>query len=201
MDGIAGTIATAVGMFAATNIDDAVVLTVLNVASRSSGAPKRWEIWVGQFIGIGLIVLVALLAALGLSFVPLEWVGLLGLVPLARGIGVLIKNVRELRDGELGSPVLATGLLSVVAVTFANGGDNIALYTPAFRIMGVADTALTIAVFAAATAVWCLGGFLLISHKKLVDLLQEYSRWIVPAILMLLGVYIVVRSGLLNKIS
>ncbi len=37
MDAIAGTLATAAGMFAGTNMDDAVVLTVLNISARSTG--------------------------------------------------------------------------------------------------------------------------------------------------------------------
>jgi cadmium resistance protein CadD (predicted permease) len=201
VDGIAKTIATAAVMFTATNIDDAVVLTMLNVASRSTGAPKRWHIWAGQYLGIGLMVIVALLAALGLAFVPLQWVGLLGLIPLARGIGMLVASLRAQRAGDPEPPVLAGGLLSVVAVTFANGGDNIALYTAAFRIMGPADTAVTIAVFALGVAVWCLAALLLVFHQRLLGLLQRLSRWILPAVFILLGLYILQRSGLLAVIG
>ncbi len=46
-------------MFAATNIDDAVVLVVLNVASQAGGVPKRWQIWAGQYLGFSVILLVA----------------------------------------------------------------------------------------------------------------------------------------------
>ncbi len=90
--------------------------------------------------------------------------------------------------------------MSVIGVTFANGGDNISVYTPAFRIMGLGDAALTIAVFAIGTALWCLAGFLLISHKRLVQVLERFGRWIVPAVFILLGVYILNGSGLLTKI-
>jgi len=166
-----------------------------------TGAPKRWEIWAGQFIGIGLMVVLSVIAALGLSFVPLEWVGLLGLVPLALGVWMLVKTVRARRVGDITPPAVATGLWSVVGVTFANGGDNISVYTPAFRIMGVGDTALTIAVFAVGTAVWCLAGFLLISHKQLVQALERFGRWIVPAVFIGLGLYILHGSGLLDKIG
>lgn len=200
MDAITGTIATAAGMFAGTNIDDAVVLTVLNISARSTGAPKRWEIWAGQYIGIGLMVVVSGIAALGLSFVPLEWVGLLGLVPIALGVRMLIKAIRAHRDGDPSPPAVATGLMSVIGVTFANGGDNISIYTPAFRIMGPRDATLTVAVFAVGTAVWCLAGFLLISHKRLVQVLVRFGQWIVPAVFLGLGLYILHRSGLLDKV-
>jgi len=90
--------------------------------------------------------------------------------------------------------------MSVIGVTFANGGDNISIYTPAFRIMGPRDAALTVAVFAVGTAVWCLAGFLLISHKRLAQVLVRFGRWIVPAVFLGLGLYILHRSGLLDKV-
>ena len=193
-------IVTAFAMFAATNIDDAVVLVVLNVASQAGGVPKRWEIWAGQYLGFSVILLVSFTAALGLKVVPVEWVGLLGLIPLLLGVRGLLKLIRARRDRDPDPPVMATGLLSVVAVTVANGGDNIALYTPVFRIIGVADAALTLAVFAVCTALWCLAGQLAVSHQRVVEILQRSSRWLVPVVFVVLGSYIVGRSGLMGSV-
>jgi cadmium resistance protein CadD (predicted permease) len=193
-------IVTAFAMFAATNIDDAVVLVVLNVASQAGGVPKRWEIWAGQYLGFSVILLVSFTAALGLKVVPVEWVGLLGLIPLLLGVRGLLKLIRARRDRDPDPPVMATGLLSVVAVTVANGGDNIALYTPVFRIIGVADAVLTLAVFAVCTALWCLAGQLAVSHQRVVETLQRSSRWLVPVVFVVLGFYIVGRSGLIGGV-
>jgi cadmium resistance protein CadD (predicted permease) len=193
-------IVTAFAMFAATNIDDAVVLVVLNVASQAGGVPKRWQIWAGQYLGFSVIVLVAFLAALGLRVVPVEWVGLMGLIPLLLGIRGLLNLIRTRRDSDQVPPVMATGLLSVVAITVSNGGDNIALYTPVFRIIGVADAALTLAVFAVCTALWCLAGQLAVSHQRVVEMLQRSSRWLVPVVFVVLGFYIIGRSGLMGSV-
>jgi cadmium resistance protein CadD (predicted permease) len=193
-------IVTAFAMFAATNIDDAVVLVVLNVASQAGGVPKRWQIWAGQYLGFSVILLVAFTAALGLRVVPVEWVGLMGLIPLLLGIRGLLKLIRTRRDRDPDPPVMPTGLLSVVAVTVANGGDNIALYTPVFRIIGVADAAVTLAVFAVCTALWCLAGQLAVSHQRVVEVLQRSSRWLVPVVFVVLGSYIVGRSGLMGGV-
>lgn len=201
MTGIAATIVTAAVMFAATNLDDAVVLTVLNAASRATGAPRQWQIWVGQYIGVGLMIVVALAGAMGLRFVPLHWVGLLGLIPFTRGILALIAGIRAHYLGEPDPPATAAGVLSVIGVTFANGGDNIAVYTAAFRVMGSADTVITIAVFAVGVAVWCQVSVLLVSHQRLVDPLRRSTRWLIPAVFIALGVYILARSGLLAQIS
>jgi cadmium resistance protein CadD (predicted permease) len=193
-------IVTAFAMFAATNIDDAVVLVVLNVASQAGGVPKRWQIWAGQYLGFSVIVLVAFLAALGLRVVPVEWVGLMGLIPLLLGIRGLLNLIRTRRDSDQVPPVMATGLFSVVAITVSNGGDNIALYTPVFRIIGVADAALTLAVFAVCTALWCLAGQLAVSHQRVVEVLQRSSRWLVPVVFVVLGFYIIGRSGLMGSV-
>jgi cadmium resistance protein CadD (predicted permease) len=202
INAIAGTVAAAAVIFAATNIDDAVVLTVLHAARRATGAPKQSAIWAGQYLGVGLMVVVALLAATGFRIVPLHWVGLLGLIPLTRGIVLLAAaTIGALRGDDDPPPAMATGFWQVSAVTFANGADNIAVYTAAFRIMGPLEVTATIAVFAAAVALWCVVTSLLVAHKRLVAVLQQYSHWIIPVVFIALGVYIIDRSGLLTAIG
>lgn len=198
MDAIAGALATAAVLFAGTNIDDAVVLMVLNISARSTGTPKRWQIWAGQFLGIGMIVVFSGIAAVGLSVLPLKWAGLLGLVPLAMGVRMLAAAIRARRYGDIAPPAVATGLLAVAGVTFANSGDNISIYTPAFRIMGLGDAVLTVGVFVAGTALWCMAAALLASRKRLVQVLERFGRWIVPAVFIGQGVYILYGTGLLS---
>ncbi|MEU8248855.1 cadmium resistance transporter [Nonomuraea sp. NPDC048916] len=95
MDTIAVTLATAAGVFAGTNVDDLIVLTVLSLSSRAHGVPRPWRIWAGQYAGIGALVAVSAVAALGLSIVPDQWAGLLGLIPFALGLRGLVTAVRS----------------------------------------------------------------------------------------------------------
>jgi cadmium resistance protein CadD (predicted permease) len=46
-----GTVGAAVVLFAGTNVDDLVVLTVLFLAGRATGRPRPWQIWAGQYAG------------------------------------------------------------------------------------------------------------------------------------------------------
>jgi cadmium resistance protein CadD (predicted permease) len=196
---LTSTAATAAAMFAATNIDDAVVLSALNASSRATGTPRRRHIWLGQYLGIGLMVALALLAGNGLRFVPLRWVGLLGLIPLSRGIAMLAAStIGAFRGNRTPPPPAASRLWEVTVLTFANGGDNIAVYTAAFRTMGAADTAVSIAVFAVGTALWCLTMSLLVSHPRVTDLLERGSRWAIPVVFVALGAFVFWRSGLLE---
>ena len=84
------TIGSAIGLFAATNIDDIVVLTVLFLAS-SRGKPRPWQIVAGQYLGFITLVVISVIAALGLTIVPDEWVGFLGLISLGIGIWTLVR--------------------------------------------------------------------------------------------------------------
>ncbi|BCB88284.1 cadmium resistance transporter [Phytohabitans suffuscus] len=195
MADLLGTIGAAVGVFAGTNVDDIIVLTVLFLSARANGRPKVWQIWVGQYAGIAALVAVSAAAALGLAVVPDRWVGLLGLVPIALGVRGLVKA--RSGGGDREPPVVASGWWSVAAVTVANGADNISVYTPLFRTIGPAASLVTVAVFAALVAVWCVAGAWLGSHKRVVALVRRYGHWLVPVVFILIGTLIVLESGII----
>lgn len=196
-----GVVVAAVGVFAGTNVDDMLVLTVLFLSARATGLPRSWQIWTGQYIGVGILVAGSAIAALGLTLIPDEWVGLLGLVPFALGVRGLITAIRAHGDGQPPSPAVATGLLSVTGVTIANGADNISVYTPMFRTIGVADSLTTVAVFMVLIALWCLAGSWLGSHKKVIAVVGRLGHWIVPGVFMLIGAAIVLESGVIGHIA
>ena len=190
------TLTTAAMLFAGTNIDDMVVLAVLNVTSRTEGRPKTWEIWAGQYAGITVLVVISLLAALGLGYLlPESYTWLLGFIPIVLGLKKLIVAIRSRRTGEKSSPAVARGLAGVTAITVANGGDNIAAYTPVFRTMSQANLSITIGVFALGVAAWCLVGAWLVSHRKIADVIQRWGHWIVPSVFILIGIYIFQKAG------
>ncbi|MEV7969075.1 cadmium resistance transporter [Sphaerisporangium sp. NPDC088356] len=194
------TVGTAAGMFAGTNIDDIIILTVLFLSARAAGRPRTWHIWAGQYAGIAILVALSAVAALGLTVVPDQWVGLLGLVPFGLGVRSLIAAVRARGDEGDEPPPVATGLVSVAGVTLANGADNISVYTPVFRTIGAAATVITVVVFTAGVALWCLAAAWLGSHKKVVEIVERYGRWIVPVVFMLIGAVIVAESGVLGRL-
>jgi cadmium resistance transport/sequestration family protein len=198
MDQLPGTVAAAVGVFAGTNVDDLIVLTVLFLSSRAGGRPKAWQIVAGQYVGIGVLVALSAAAALGLVLVPDEWVGLLGLVPIGLGVRGLVAAIRD--GGEQAAPVVATGLIAVAGVTVANGADNIAVYTPLFRTLGLAGSLVTVAVFAVLVGVWCAAAAWLGSHRRVVGIVERFGHWLVPAVFITIGVIIVAESGVAGRL-
>jgi cadmium resistance protein CadD (predicted permease) len=176
-----------------------VVLAVLNASSRATGRPRRWQIWAGQYIGSAVLVIVSLAAATGLAVVPVGWLGLLGLLPLGIGLGKLVTAIQARRTGAQAPIAAVTGLPGVAGITVANGGDNLAAYTTVFATLSGAATALTIAVFAVCVALWCAAGSLLVAHRRVTHVIEHWGHWIIPAVYILIGLYIFQKTGALGR--
>src|SRR5437870_499858 len=89
-----GTIATAIGVFASTNVDLFVLLVALFLGSRNGGL-RTWQIVLGQYLAFAALVAASATVAAGLAVVPNDWIGLLGLLPLAIGLWGLYTARRD----------------------------------------------------------------------------------------------------------
>ncbi|MCG5467395.1 cadmium resistance transporter [Micromonospora sp. LAH09] len=189
------TAAGAAAVFAATNIDDIVILTLFFVAARTTERPRPWQIVAGQYLGVGALALASAVVAAGLLVVPDPWTGLLGLLPIALGVRALRAS-----DDDV-TPAVVTGTLGVAGVTIANGADNVAVYVPVFRALGAADRAVFLLVFVLLIALWCAAGAGLGGHPRVVRLVERAGHWLVPTIFIGVGVLILVSSGVLGRLA
>jgi len=201
-----GTVLAAIGLFVSTNIDDLVVLTILFLATTRGGTLAAWKVIAGQYLGLMTLIAISVAAALGLTLVPDKWVGFLGLLPLGIGLygllGFLLRrrNGNDDDDDDDESAIRAGGLLGVAGITIANGADNISLYTPVFRTQPVLDTAVTIVVFLILLAGWCLLARAIGTNRRVTDALERIEHWLVPAVFIGLGLYILIESGVVPRL-
>jgi cadmium resistance protein CadD (predicted permease) len=191
-------LATAVVAFAGTTIDDLVILTALFVARRGAGRPRARSIIAGQYAGFCAILGAALLAAAGLQIVPDRWVGLLGLVPIGFGVWGLWRLRGSDEDTR---PPIASTATRIATITFANGADNISVFTPLFRSLHATGSAVATAMFLTLVGGWCALGALLGSHRALVAAISRISHWLVPVVFIAIGVLILVTTGTLTAIG
>ncbi|MFJ6196518.1 cadmium resistance transporter [Micromonospora sp. NPDC092111] len=196
MTDLLGSAGGAAAVFAATNLDDIVVLTVLFVAARASGRPRRWQIVTGQYLGIGALAAASAVVAAGLLVVPDPWTGLLGLLPIGLGVRALLA-----RTDDDAPPAVVGSLLGVTGVTIANGADNIAVYVPVFRSLDPGTGLVYLVVFAALVAIWCAAAALLGGHPRVVRLVGRAGHWLVPAIFVVIGLVILVSSGVVGRLA
>jgi cadmium resistance protein CadD (predicted permease) len=181
----------AVGMFAVTNVDDLVVLAVFF----GRGGGRR--VVAGQYLGFAGILVVSVLGALGAGLLPERVIPFLGLVPLALGVraGRRVWRDRRAGGGENDEPRgEVPGVLSVAAVTFANGGDNIGVYVPVFTVAGAGGMPVYVVVFLAGVAVWCAAGWLLATRPPVARVLSRWGHVVLPVVLVLIGVAILTLS-------
>ena len=189
-------IALGVTAFAATNLDDALVLLLFFGDRRY----RARHVFIGQAVGVGLLVALSLVVALATVALPARVVGLLGLLPIAIGGKQLLDRRRDRgatpADGD-GLPPRAAGwrqAAAVAGVTLANGGDNIGVYVPLFAARPAAQTALLLATFAALLLVWTFAGYALARRSALAGRLRRISGAVMPWVLIGLGVTILAEA-------
>ena len=134
----------------------------------------------------------------------LTQVGFLGLLPLGIGIYGLVRYLRRRArdddDDDDESAIKAGGLLGVAGITIANGADNISLYTPVFRSQAPLETVTTIVVFLLLVAVWCLVARAIGANRRVTEALERIEHWLVPAVFIGLGLYILIESGVVPRL-
>jgi cadmium resistance transport/sequestration family protein len=179
----------AIVAFAATNLDDIFVLTLFFAQKNL----KRWHVVAGQYFGLGGLIVLSLVGYFARFIVPHTWIWLLGLAPIAIGIKRLIDWKRG-KDTHTETRPATASVLTVAAVTFANGGDNIGIYVPLFASSTAPALFITLITFAALIAVWCVMGYYLGNHPAVNRIVDSYGHILVPFVLIGLGIYIIIES-------
>ncbi len=195
----AGIIAEAAGLFAVTNTDDIVMLSLFfGQGAGHPGSARR--IVTGQYLGFSAILAVAIGAAYGAAFLPASVIPYLGLLPLALGLRAAWRAWREHRRGDGGEQQPGDGrggptALRVASVTFASGGDNIGVYVPVLASAGLAGMSVYAVVFLVLVGAWCAAGWFCATRPLIARALGRWGHILLPLALVTVGLLILVRGG------
>ena len=181
---------TSAVVFAATDIDDLVLLTAFFADERM----RRGAIVAGQFLGIGALTAASAIAAIAALAVPPHWPSLLGAIPLLMGLWKAWELIRgqggdsddESEDARRAAGRSGSQVLMVAAVTIANGGDNLSVYIPVFA-NDLAAVPLFVVVFSVLTVVWCWLGYAFVKHPAGAAVMRRYGHFILPGVLIAIG--------------
>lgn len=194
--------------FVSTNIDDIVILMLL--FSQTNNIMKINHVVIGQYLGIGVLTMVSIIGALGVSVVPDEYVGLLGLVPIYLGIKAYVDHKKEENKNEEKNDTqdnrkinvikgfINPSIFKVFSLTLANGGDNIGIYIPLFAGKSLVDILVTVIIFIILTAMWCFIGLRLSKHSFVKKNIEKYQHIFVPIIFICLGISILMKNGTIS---
>lgn len=185
----------AIGLFLVTNIDDIIVLSLFF----ARGAGQRGtttRIIVGQYLGFGGILLASVAVTFGAGlFLPDDAIPYFGLIPLLLGVYAgwqVWRNGDDDDDNLADRPISA---LTVAAVTFANGGDNIGVYVPVFLAVGTGALVAYCIVFLALVAVLVLAAKFVATRKPIAEVLERWEHILFPLVLIVLGLVILIEGG------
>jgi cadmium resistance transport/sequestration family protein len=210
MSGLGTAFAGGIVAFAVTNIDDIIILLLF--FSQVDTKLGRQRIVAGQYLGFTAIIIASLPGFFGGLIVPREWIGLLGLLPIAIGIKQLVSWEKEIAQvqtvtsdfkyASFSNPIVAFFLsilnpqtYKVAAVTVANGGDNISIYIPLFAGNQLASLVVILGVFFVMVGVWCAIAYFLTRQPTIAYVLSRYGKHVVPFVLIGLGLFIMYERG------
>jgi cadmium resistance protein CadD (predicted permease) len=194
----AGIVAEAAGLFAVTNVDDILVLSLFfGRSAGQQGAARR--IVAGQYLGFAALLAIIVAAAYGATFLPGSAVSYLGLLPLALGLRAAWQAWRDHRHGDSDGQQREhkrddPKTLQVAAVTFANGSDDIGVYLPVLAKAGTAEIAVYLAVFLVLVGVWCAAGWFVATRPAIARVISRWGHILHPLVLITIGLFILIQG-------
>lgn len=190
-------IVTSIILYSGTAVDLLIIL-MLFFAKRKS-RKDIINIYLGQFLGSVSLILLSLLFAFVLHYIPSkEILGLLGLIPIFLGLKVLL-----LGDSD-GEAIAKEGLRKdnknliflVAMITFAScGADNIGIFVPYFITLNLTDLIVALLTFLVMIYLLVFSAQKLAQVPSVGETLEKYSRWFIAVVYLGLGIYILIENN------
>lgn len=184
--------AVAAATFISTSLDNLFLLMGL---VGGSGLRRR-DIALGYGASVAVVLAAGVAGNLIADLAAPGWLRFLGAVPLAMGLW----RVRALRRTP--APAAAdeavrggTGIATIFGVMLAASGDSLVVFTSLMAetadamVLVIIVTALSMSVGWSALARW------VVEHPALAPFLHRCERWIVPPLLVAIGLYILLDTS------
>ena len=190
-------VVTSIILYSGTAVDLLIIL-MLFFAKRKS-RKDIINIYLGQFLGSVSLILLSLLFAFVLHYIPSKGIlGLLGLIPIFLGLKVLF-----LGDSD-GETIAKEGLRKdnknliflVAMITFAScGADNIGIFVPYFITLNLADLIVALLTFLVMIYLLVFSAQKLAQVPSVGETLEKYSKWFIAVVYLGLGIYILIENN------
>ncbi len=185
----------AAGGFISTNIENVVILVSVFCANPAHARAVRLGFGIGSLV----LLLASLLVLIVSGWIPIRFLGLLGLVPIAFGVYGIVQSCKKDDRSDAVAREVPQEHIKVVfsasALMIANGGDTIAVFAPLFAetepsgipvlILGYLVTAISLSFLSGHVCV-----FPVLSKP-----LKKYGARVAPYIMIGIGIYILLNTG------
>ena len=187
-------IGVAAGAFMATNLDNLVLL----VALFGRYSDRRYEVMFGYLAGMLVIAGVTYYVGKLAGTAPVQYLGLLGVIPVLIGVTELFRLFRN--RGVVRDPVVpgagSTAVAATLTAQLGNSSDTIITYSVLFSDSNDLGDNLVLATFGGMALMLALIAYLAQSHPWLSRPVQLYGHYITPLILITVGLYVLSNTAL-----
>jgi cadmium resistance protein CadD (predicted permease) len=195
MDSMLTIIPITVFAFLATNLDNFLVLVSMLAQYRDQSS----AVFAGYFAAMLILLTGGFLIGEAADSVPIEYIGLLGMIPMGLGVYGLWQLLSGNADSEDDEPVTRAAwraiFLAVLLTQAGNGGDTLVTFGVLFADSNpAADTLIVLALAVTAVAVAWLANYAL-NHRQISRLIKRYAHKITPFIMIGVGAYVLANTA------
>jgi cadmium resistance protein CadD (predicted permease) len=182
------------GAFMATNLDNLVLM--VGLFGRYSD--RRHEVLFGYLVGMLIIAAVTYYVGKLAGTAPVEYLGLLGIVPVLIGVADIVRLFRN--KGVAHDPVVpgagSTAVAATLLAQLSNSTDTIITYSVLFSDANDLADYLVLASFGGMALLMAVIAYLALRHPWLSRPVQLYGHYITPLILITVGMYVLSNTAL-----
>ena len=103
--------------------------------------------------------------------------------------------MQEIRGSAADAGTGTASVLTVAAVTFANGGDNIGVYVPVFATAGLGGMTVYVVVFLILLAGLIAAGRYFANRPLIARALSRWGHVLLPVVLIAIGLLILIEGN------
>ena len=193
-----GTIIAGVVTYWSTAIDLLIILMLFFAKVKDKKGVR--DIYIGQFLGSGLLILVSLFFAVILHYVPdKRLLGFLGIIPVFLGIKALIlgdSDGEKMANEKLKDTNQNNLIKTLIFITIVScGADNVGLFVPYFISLALPKLLITLAVFLIMIFLLVFIAQKSVSIPTVGTVLEKYSRWFIGIVYIFIGGSVLIENG------
>jgi len=179
--------------FVATNLDNFFLL----LSFLAMPSVQLRSVFFGFMTGMLILIGVSATATILPALIPVQYLGLLGIIPVTVGIKQLIATNRGLDpSGQSAVPAVQSSAFSAVVLTqISNGSDTIITFAPLIADSMPGAVILILATFVAMSLLLWRAARRAHIQPAVAALTKRYGRFLAPVILILVGSYILANTA------
>ncbi|WP_076459102.1 CadD family cadmium resistance transporter [Limosilactobacillus caccae] len=193
-----GTIIAGVVTYWSTAIDLLIILMLFFAKVKDKKGVR--DIYIGQFLGSGLLILVSLFFAVILHYVPdKRLLGFLGIIPVFLGIKALIlgdSDGEKMANEKLKDTNQNNLIKTLIFITIVScGADNVGLFVPYFISLALPKLLITLVVFLIMIFLLVFIAQKSVSIPIVGTVLEKCSRWFIGIVYIFIGGSVLIENG------